>query len=60
MLMDFMPKIDGLHFSGEKQEKTTTFYCTNCHSKRTVKAGKVIPKCSKCNDYTYWTNIIDF
>lgn len=55
MLMGFMPKIDGLHFSGEKQEKTAVFYCTNCQSKRTVKAGKTIPKCSKCNDYTYWT-----
>ena len=53
--MDFMPKIDGLHFSGEKQEKTAIFYCTNCQSKRTVKAGKTIPKCSKCKDYTYWT-----
>lgn len=55
--MDFIPRIDGFYFSGEKQEKTAIFYCSNCQSRRTVKAGKAIPKCSKCNDYTYWIKV---
>lgn len=57
-LADIVPKIDGLHFSGEKQECDAVFYCSQCQSKRTVRAGKVIPKCSKCNDYTYWIKSI--
>lgn len=57
--MDFIPKIDGFHISGEKQEETAIFYCANCQSRRTVKAGKTIPKCSKCNDYTYWIKVMN-
>ena len=38
--------------------ETTVFTCCNCNSKRTVKPGKIIPKCSKCNDYTYWFKIV--
>jgi ribosomal protein L37AE/L43A len=57
-LSDYMPKIDGLHFSGEKQDQDAIFFCSKCQSKRTVRAGKTIPKCSKCNDYTYWIKAV--
>ncbi len=57
--MDLLPKIDGLHGSGERQEKTAIFICTNCQSRRTVKEGKTVPKCSKCNDYTYWYKVTE-
>lgn len=57
-LNDDMPKFSGLHFSGEKQDQDVVFICSRCQSKRTVKAGKAIPKCSKCNDYTYWIKAV--
>ena len=53
-----LPHIDGFHQSGEKVSETSVFVCNNCGSKRTVKSGKTIPKCSKCNDYTYWFKIV--
>ncbi|WP_418884233.1 zinc ribbon-containing protein [Anaerobutyricum hallii] len=53
-----LPYLDGFFRSGEKVSQTTIFVCNNCGSKRTVKSGKTIPKCSKCNDYTYWFKIV--
>lgn len=53
-----LPYMDGFYRSGEKVSETTVFACCNCNSKRTVKSGKSIPKCSKCNDYTYWFKIV--
>lgn len=53
-----LPHIDGFHQSSEKVSETSVFVCNNCGSKRTVKSGKTIPKCSKCNDYTYWFKIV--
>lgn len=53
-----LPYMDGFYRSGEKVSETTVFVCCNCNSKRTVKSGKAIPKCSKCNDYTYWFKIV--
>ena len=53
-----LPYMDGFYRSGEKVSETTVFTCCNCNSKRTVKSGKTIPKCSKCNDYTYWFKIV--
>lgn len=52
--MKLLPELNGFQQSGEKQEKTAIFFCVNCQSRRTVKAGKTIPKCSKCDNYTYW------
>jgi len=55
--MILLSYIDGFYRSGEKQEETAIFTCSKCGSKRTVKAGKIIPKCSKCNDYAYWSKV---
>lgn len=52
--MILLPELSGLYRTGEKQEHDCIFICSKCHSKRTVKAGKSIPKCSKCNEHTYW------
>ncbi len=58
--MILLPYIDGLCRSREKQEETAVFICSKCGSRRTVKAGKTIPKCSKCNEQTYWSKKPDF
>lgn len=55
--MEYLPKLDGFHSSGEKQIETAIFVCSRCQSRRTVKTGKTIPKCSKCQDYTHWYKI---
>ena len=57
--MVVLPEMAGLFRPGDKQEKSAIFCCSKCQSKRTVKAGKTIPKCSKCNEYTYWIKYVE-
>lgn len=58
--MSILPKIQGLHGSGDLQEETAIFFCSNCQTQKIVKSGKKIPKCPTCKEYTYWikTNTI--
>ena len=52
--MVLLPYLDGFFRTGEKVDHDAIFICSQCQSKRTVKAGKTIPKCSKCGEHTYW------
>lgn len=57
--MILLPEMSGLYRPGEKQSVDTVFVCTKCHSRRTVKSGKTIPKCSKCKEQTYWYKVTE-
>ncbi len=55
--MVILPYLDGFYRSGEKASESSVFICVNCNSRRTVKSGKTIPKCSKCKEHTYWYKV---
>ncbi len=57
--MILLPYVQGFYRPGEKQETTSVFICAKCNAKRTVKAGKTIPTCSRCKEQTYWYKAVE-
>lgn len=52
--MILLPELLGYMRPGEKCTKDKILVCSKCGSKRTVRVGKYVPKCSKCKEQTYW------
>ena len=50
-------EINGFRQSGEKIKEGGVFVCAKCQAKRTIKPGKYLPKCSRCQEWTYWYRI---
>lgn len=56
--MILLPELLWFARPGEKCTKDKMLVCSICGSKRTVRAGKYVPKCSKCKEQTYWHDAV--
>lgn len=56
--MILLPELHGFARPGEKCTKDKILVCSVCHSRRTIRTGKFVPKCSKCKELTYWYEVV--